>query len=506
MVSAVAPNGDNPAASAETVKGTSSEPLLPESAVEDVLSEARQILMGGGSKRMAENEDVLEESTTVEVVQSSPKRLSQPFEIIVRHSKVVAEQNTDDDEDDDENFREAAEEFESETHKLKKSENGPLHSRQWSGSTDGGDHLSMTISEDDDGHRRHRTVRYRLRHQNDDGHGDRVVDARDGDDEENDDDELEIEMDEEEIIRLPGLESAKKGKRHIVKRFWEARWKAQHFDFLPDWLQDNEFLHTGHRPPLPSFGACFKSIFALHSETGNIWTHMFGCAAFIGTAAWFLTRPATEVQWQEKMIFSIFFLSAITCLGMSFAFHTVSCHSISVGKLFSKLDYVGISLLIMGSFVPWIFYGFYCRQQPKITYIAMILVFGVAAIIVSLWDKFSTPRFRPLRAGVFCAMGLSGVVPAVHFMITDGLRTLIDEAAFHWLLLMAFLYLAGAALYATRTPERFFPGKCDLWFQSHQLFHMCVVVAAFVHYHGISEMAVNRLQGGSCPEQRPDHF
>ncbi|EFO85245.1 hypothetical protein CRE_24680 [Caenorhabditis remanei] len=79
---------------------------------------------------------------------------------------------------------------------------------------------------------------------------------------------------------------------------------------------------------------------------------------------------------------------------------------------------------------------------------------------------------------------------------------------------MAFLYLLGAALYATRTPERFFPGKCDIWvstinviiqsviaqfqFQSHQLFHTCVVIAAFVHYYGISEMAFARLNE-QCP-------
>lgn len=47
-------------------------------------------------------------------------------------------------------------------------------------------------------------------------------------------------------------------------------------------------------------------------------------------------------------------------------------------------------------------------------------------------------------------------------MITDGVRTLFQDAAFHWLLLMASLYILGTLLYATRTPERFFPGKCDI--------------------------------------------
>lgn len=170
---------------------------------------------------------------------------------------------------------------------------------------------------------------------------------------------------------------------------------------------------------------------------------------------------------------------------------------------------MGISLLIVGSFIPWIYYGFYCRREPKITYIAMVSVLGVGAIIVSLWDKFSESRYRPLRAGVFVAMGLSGIVPAMHFVYTDGMTQLIDETGFYWLVAMAALYLFGALLYATRTPERFFPGKFDIWvsvrrsvdvlqFQSHQLFHLCVVVAAFTHYYGISEMAMKRLTS-TCP-------
>jgi len=40
-----------------------------------------------------------------------------------------------------------------------------------------------------------------------------------------------------------------------------------------------------------------------------------------------------------------------------------------------------------------------------------------------------------------------------------------------------------------------------LQFQSHQIFHVLVVAAAFVHYHGISEMAMYRMSVGSCDAQ-----
>ena len=234
-----------------------------------------------------------------------------------------------------------------------------------------------------------------------------------------------------------------------------------------------------------------------------------------------MSRPKGDVDFQEKLVFSFFFLGAILCLGLSCLFHTLSCHSIPVVRLFSKLDYMGISLLIIGSFIPWIYYGFYCRREPKVTYIAMVVVLGIAAIVISLWDKFSESNYRPIRAGVFVAMGCSGIIPTIHFIYTDGIRRMIEENSFGWLCAMAALYLIGAALYATRTPERFFPGKCDLvvrilflncsnfiiiffQFQSHQLFHLCVVVAAFTHYYGIQEMAFKRLTG-KCPSEEESY-
>lgn len=280
----------------------------------------------------------------------------------------------------------------------------------------------------------------------------------------------------------------------LVRKVWEASWKVTHFHSLPKWLQDNDFLVKGHRPPLHSFYACLKSIFRIHTETGNIWTHLLGCVAFIGIAFYFLTRPTLEIQPQEKAVFTFFFVGAIACLGLSSMFHTFSCHSEKVGKLFSKLDYCGIALLIIGSFVPWLYYGFYCEFQPKLIYLVVVIVLGASAIIVSLWDRFGEPKFRWLRAGVFMGFGLSGVIPAVHYLYSEG----FFNSSFGWLLLMGILYIVGALLYAMRVPERFFPGKCDIWFHSHQLFHVLVIAAAFVHYHGISELAMHRLTGGDC--------
>jgi len=45
---------------------------------------------------------------------------------------------------------------------------------------------------------------------------------------------------------------------------------------LPLFLNDNEFLLHGHRPVLNSATECLKSVFRIHTETWNIWTHLLG--------------------------------------------------------------------------------------------------------------------------------------------------------------------------------------------------------------------------------------
>lgn len=64
-----------------------------------------------------------------------------------------------------------------------------------------------------------------------------------------------------------------------------------------------------------------------------------------------------------------------------------------------RLDYSGIAFLIMGSFVPWLYYSFYCSPQPCVVYLIVVCILGLAAITVSQCDFFATPQYRGVRAG-----------------------------------------------------------------------------------------------------------
>jgi len=176
-------------------------------------------------------------------------------------------------------------------------------------------------------------------------------------------------MDPRWLDPRPLMNNAAENAEVFAMNVWNKfqSWKVVGFSNLPQFLQDNDFLKKGHRPPLPNFRECFKSVFRIHTETGNIWTHLLGSVAFIGLSIFFMTRPSAEIDQQEKAVFMAFFSGAIVCMGLSFTYHTVCCHQNRfICQLFAKFDYCGIAFLTVGSFVPWLYYSFYCNYTPKV--------------------------------------------------------------------------------------------------------------------------------------------
>jgi len=269
--------------------------------------------------------------------------------------------------------------------------------------------------------------------------------------------------------------------------------KLVKFSQLPYFLQDNEYLRQHFRPQLNSYIQCFKSIFRLHTETCNIWSHIIGAGMFLYLM---ITHLASDSPSLQKTTFSVFYVGAIVCMGMSATFHTMTCHSANVHRTFAKLDYCAIIMLVVTSFCPWMYYIFYCDAVLRNTYLCMAATFGTISLIITLHNQFGQPKYRPLRAGLFIALGLTGAFPGVHYFILRGFFATWWHMG--WLLLMAATYIAGGLIYAARIPERFFPGVFDIWGHSHTILHICVILAALSCYHGAHKLSQAR-QSGAYP-------
>jgi len=276
-------------------------------------------------------------------------------------------------------------------------------------------------------------------------------------------------------------------------------WKTISFKELPEWAKDNEYIHKYYRPISPSFIHAFSTVFRIHNETGNIWTHLLAFMMFIYAAVHYavlLPNDKFTDPLIEKTIFMTFFFGACICFGFSWTFHTVCCHGNRVSCIFAKLDYSGIALMVMGSKVPFLYYSFYCDTVWKFVYILIMCTLGTMCVLMSQSETFSQPEYRGLRAGIFSGLGLSAIIPVTHIFIQFGFYHSFYDTYLWCMVAMALFYLVGAAIYASRVPERFAPGKFDLIGHSHQIFHCFVVIAACFHMYAIYNLQVDRNRMG----------
>lgn len=265
--------------------------------------------------------------------------------------------------------------------------------------------------------------------------------------------------------------------------------KLMTYNDLPSWMQDNDFIKCGYRPQLASYSSCLKSVCGIHTETGNIWTHLIGCSIFVALAPYTLYMHHGKLTYSDQVIFAVYFLSTILCLAFSTIYHIFTCHSEHVAQMCKRFDYCGISILITGSIVAWVYYAFYHDSTIRSIYLSIVTIVGFSVAVVSLLKKFGSSEFRSIRTTIYIIYGVSAALPVIHYFFSDN----YVDVPFFPLFTFGALYILGGVLYANRIPEKFSPGKFDIYCHSHQIFHILVVLAAWLHLLNIRYIALQRI-------------
>lgn len=82
----------------------------------------------------------------------------------------------------------------------------------------------------------------------------------------------------------------------------------------------------------------------------------------------------------------------------------------------------------------------------------------------------------------------------MHGVYIYGFATLEKMMGLRWSFAQGFFYILGCIIFASRVPERWYPGKFDLIGASHQLFHFCALVAAVCQLKALL-LAFDNLHG-----------
>jgi len=101
---------------------------------------------------------------------------------------------------------------------------------------------------------------------------------------------------------------------------------------------------------------------------------------------------------------------------------------------------------------------------------------------------------------MYGSLGIFAALPGVHLAYISisaagGPNDSLDFVpSIPYYLTMGCSYLGGLVVYATKVPERYCPGKFDIWGHSHQIWHICVLGGIVLTYFGAFDNYYTRMK------------
>ena len=272
-------------------------------------------------------------------------------------------------------------------------------------------------------------------------------------------------------------------------------WSTVKFSEAPPWYRFNEYIRTGYRPALKTFKDCFLSIFRIHNETVNIWSHLIpGVACLLAIAHLLMCSDGNDCGLKTEKRFGMVYVlvGCMTGLITSSVAHVLFCKSEEVSSNAMQADVIGVILQILGHCLSWAHYALNDSPWTKFVYFGFAQLYAFGLMLCLSRKKYLSDAYAAKRGFLATSFGiLTAYLPAGYHMITQG----IESGALFNLVISLLSFSSSVVFYITRIPEKLFPGSFDIWFHSHQIFHVLVVCGSYFHIRFIIAIAETQVVG-----------
>lgn len=303
-----------------------------------------------------------------------------------------------------------------------------------------------------------------------------------------------------------GLERARRAALSLEEHIQQAIGLAKQrrlllYDDLPTPWRNNPHIKKGYRFTETKL-ECVRSMFNISNEFFNIWSHAIGLVLVLAVAFYFYPSSANFDLSTTSDVFvaAVFFVMAGLTLVCSTIWHTMNAVAdMNAISMFACVDYTGISLLIAASIMTTEYTAFYCDPVSRWTYMCLTAFLGIGGVVLPWHPRFNGADMAWARVCFYVGLALTGFMPILQLYLTHGPDFVIN---FYSPISESILvYFGGAIVYASKIPERWFPGMFDYIGGSHNLWHAAVLGGILFHYTAMQQFFANafhRAEGG-CP-------
>lgn len=256
-----------------------------------------------------------------------------------------------------------------------------------------------------------------------------------------------------------------------------------------DMIFREPFIHAGYRPPGKPWGYYLSSLFWVHNESLNVWTHLFGCCLVIIRALMF----GSELDhFHDPRSWSVlgFAFSCVMNNLLSASAHLLHSKSPRHHAVLYIIDYAGITIYNLGNAVGSMYScsGSFMYRTLEGIFLPVSVFLCWASFLVMARSRLVYHDQITFKRKVVLIIVMVG--NCIFMALPMGCRyvqcfkdpSCTLSSLNHINVCFLFFALDGLC-FAAHCPERWLPGRFDLLGHGHQWFHLLVMVTQQLQFH-----------------------